>query len=104
MTPYGQNMGRNRCGPQKQQPSLSRLLHQTVFVMQAAQFLLLKLLQNAKRVQPTSVVHVSNSRLSEAPAKRRVLLIVVSGMLSVLMQLLFWSEVVDPGDRRTYRG
>ena len=31
-------------------------------------------------------------------------LIVVSGMLSVLMQLLFWSEVVDPGNRRTRRG
>ena len=31
-------------------------------------------------------------------------LIVVSGMLSVLMQLLFWSQVVDPGDRRTHRG
>ena len=31
-------------------------------------------------------------------------LIVVSGMLSVLMQLLFWSEVVDPGTRRTHRG
>ena len=31
-------------------------------------------------------------------------LIVVSGMLSVLMQLLFWTEVVDPGDRRTHRG
>ena len=31
-------------------------------------------------------------------------LIVVCGMLSVLMHLLFWSEVVDPGDRRTYRG
>jgi hypothetical protein len=29
-------------------------------------------------------------------------LIVVSGMLSVLMQLLFWSEVVDPGTRRTH--
>ena len=31
-------------------------------------------------------------------------LIVVSGTLSVLMQLLFWSEVVDPGTRRTHRG
>ena len=31
-------------------------------------------------------------------------LIVVSGMLSVLMQLLFWSEIVDPGTRRTHRG
>jgi hypothetical protein len=31
-------------------------------------------------------------------------LIVVSGMLSVLMQLLFWSKVVDPGTRRTHRG
>jgi hypothetical protein len=31
-------------------------------------------------------------------------LIVVSGMLSVLMQLLFWSQVVDPGNRRTHRG
>jgi hypothetical protein len=31
-------------------------------------------------------------------------LIMVSGMLSVLMQLLFWSEVVDPGTRRTHRG
>ena len=31
-------------------------------------------------------------------------LIVVSGMLSVLTQLLFWSEVVDPGTRRTHRG
>ena len=31
-------------------------------------------------------------------------LIVVSGMLSVLMQVLFWSEVVDPGTRRTHRG
>jgi hypothetical protein len=31
-------------------------------------------------------------------------LIVVSGMLSVLMQLLFWSEVVDRGTRRTHRG
>jgi hypothetical protein len=30
--------------------------------------------------------------------------IVVSGMLSVLLQVLFWSEVVDPGDRRTHRG
>jgi hypothetical protein len=30
-------------------------------------------------------------------------LIVVSGMLSVLLQLLFWSEVLDPGDRRTHR-
>jgi hypothetical protein len=30
-------------------------------------------------------------------------LIVVSGTLSVLMQLLFWSEVVDPGTRRTHR-
>ena len=30
-------------------------------------------------------------------------LIVVSGMLSVLMQVLFWSEVVDPGTRRTHR-
>lgn len=29
-------------------------------------------------------------------------LIVVSGMLSVLMQLLFWSEVVNPGTRRTH--
>ena len=29
-------------------------------------------------------------------------LIVVSGMLNVLMQLLFWSEVVDPGTRRTH--
>ena len=31
-------------------------------------------------------------------------LIVVSGMLSVLMQLLFWAEVVDPGTRRSHRG
>ena len=31
-------------------------------------------------------------------------LIVVSGMLSVLMQLKFWSQVVDPGNRRTHRG
>ena len=31
-------------------------------------------------------------------------LIVVSGMLSVLMQLLFWSEVVEHGARRTHRG
>ena len=31
-------------------------------------------------------------------------LIVVSGMLSVLLQLLFWSEVVDSGNRRTHRG
>ena len=31
-------------------------------------------------------------------------LIVVSGTLSVLMQLLFWSEAVDPGTRRTHRG
>jgi hypothetical protein len=30
-------------------------------------------------------------------------LIVVSGMLSLLMHLLFWSEVVEHGDRRTYR-
>ena len=30
-------------------------------------------------------------------------LIVVAGTLSVLMQLLFWSEVVDPGTRRTHR-
>jgi hypothetical protein len=28
--------------------------------------------------------------------------IVVFGMLSVLMQLLFWSKVVDPGNRRTH--
>ena len=31
-------------------------------------------------------------------------LIVVSGMLGVLLQLLFWSEVVDSGNRRTHRG
>ena len=31
-------------------------------------------------------------------------LIVVSGTLSVLMQLLFWAEVVDPGTRRSHRG
>ena len=31
-------------------------------------------------------------------------LIVVSGMLSVLMHLLFWAEVVDPGTRRSHRG
>ena len=31
-------------------------------------------------------------------------LIVVSGMLSVLLQLLFWSEVVDSGNRRTTEG
>ena len=30
-------------------------------------------------------------------------LIVVSGMLSLLMHLLFWSEVVEHRDRRTYR-
>jgi hypothetical protein len=30
--------------------------------------------------------------------------IAVSGMLSVLMQLLFWAEVVDPGTRRSHRG
>ena len=30
--------------------------------------------------------------------------IVVFGTLSVLMQLLFWSKVVDPGNRRTRRG
>ena len=27
--------------------------------------------------------------------------IVVFGMLSVIMQLLFWSEIVDPSNRRT---
>jgi hypothetical protein len=31
-------------------------------------------------------------------------LIVVLGILSVFMQLLFWSEVVDPGHRRSHRG
>jgi hypothetical protein len=30
--------------------------------------------------------------------------IVVFGMLSVIMQLLFWSEIVDPGTRRTRGG
>ena len=30
--------------------------------------------------------------------------IVVFGMLSVIMQLLFWSEIVDPGNRRTRGG
>ena len=30
--------------------------------------------------------------------------IVVFGMLSVIMQLLFWSKIVDPGNRRTRRG
>ena len=31
-------------------------------------------------------------------------LILVSGMLSVLLQLLFWSETVAPRNRRTHRG
>jgi hypothetical protein len=30
--------------------------------------------------------------------------IFVSGMLSMLLQLLFWSEAVAPGNRRTHRG
>ena len=30
--------------------------------------------------------------------------IVVFGTLSVIMQLLFWSEIVDPGNRRTRGG
>jgi hypothetical protein len=30
--------------------------------------------------------------------------IVVFGMLSVIMQLLFWSTIVDPGNRRTRGG
>ena len=30
--------------------------------------------------------------------------IFVSGILSIVLQLLFWSDVVDPGDRRTHRG
>ena len=30
--------------------------------------------------------------------------IVVFGMLSVIMQLLFWSKIVDPGNRRTRGG
>ena len=29
-------------------------------------------------------------------------LIFVSGMLSLLMQRLFWSDVVDPGNQRTH--
>jgi hypothetical protein len=29
--------------------------------------------------------------------------IVVFGMLSAVMRLLFWSEIVDPGNRRTRR-
>src|SRR5215472_14201080 len=31
-------------------------------------------------------------------------MIVVFGMLSVIMQLLFWSKIVDPGNRRTRGG
>ena len=31
-------------------------------------------------------------------------LIVVSGMFTVLLLLLFWSEVLDSGNRRTHRG
>jgi hypothetical protein len=30
--------------------------------------------------------------------------IVVFGMLSVIMQLLFWSKIVDPGNRRIRGG
>ena len=30
--------------------------------------------------------------------------IVVFGMLSVIMQLLFWSKIVDPGNHRTRGG
>ena len=30
--------------------------------------------------------------------------IIVFGMLSVIMQLLFWSKIVDPGNRRTRGG
>jgi hypothetical protein len=30
--------------------------------------------------------------------------IIVFGMLSVIMQLLFWSKIVDPGNRRTSGG
>jgi len=30
--------------------------------------------------------------------------IVVFGTLSVIMQILFWSEIVDPGNRRTRGG
>jgi hypothetical protein len=29
--------------------------------------------------------------------------IFVFGVLSVVLQLLFWSDPVDPGDRRTHR-
>jgi hypothetical protein len=39
-----------------------------------------------------------------APFPRGWETIIVFGMLSVIMQLLFWSKIVDPGNRRTRRG